>query len=214
MFIPKRYKITDAETIRTFVSEYEFGTLFSQLQGKPWATHIPMQWFSEGTEHGVLHTHISKANPQWKDIEGQTVLAVFLGPHVHITPTWYDHVNVPTWNYASVHITGRAHVVDDPKAIRDMLTALVDTYESAHGSAYSIASLSEDYYNREVQGLVGIEIQIENVEAAFKLSQNRHQKDYENIIQQLRKSKNENARRIADLMEKHAPEFSKISDIN
>ncbi|HMW33449.1 MAG TPA: FMN-binding negative transcriptional regulator [bacterium] len=208
MFIPKRYRITDIDTIRAFVAEYEFGTLFSQSAGKPWATHIPMQWFSDGSPHGVLRTHISKANSQWKDMEGQTVLAVFLGPHVHITPTWYDHVNVPTWNYASVHIMGCARIIEDPKAIREMLTVLVDTYESAHGNTYSVQSLPEDYYNREVQGLVGIEIQIENVDAAFKLSQNRHRSDYENIICQLRNSNDENSHRIADLMEKHTPEFS------
>lgn len=51
--------------------------------------------------------HMARANPQWRSFDPEReVLAICAGPHTYISPRWYSHVNVPSWNYQSVHAYG------------------------------------------------------------------------------------------------------------
>ncbi len=45
-------------------------------------------------------------------------------------------------------------------------------------------------------------IKVEEIEAAYKLRQNRNETDYRNIINQLKKEGDANSKQIAELMEK------------
>ena len=72
---------------------------------------------------------MARANPQWRELAGQTVLAVFSGPHAYISPTWYEAPNVvPTWNYVAVHAYGRAELVEDRAALLEIVRRSVDVY--------------------------------------------------------------------------------------
>jgi transcriptional regulator len=73
---------------------------------------------SEGVD-GVLTVlgYMSRANPQWKSFGGQEVLLIFQGAHTYISPRWYDHVNVPTWNYMMVHLYGKVRLVEGMSCI-------------------------------------------------------------------------------------------------
>ena len=80
-----------------FIRKNAFATLYTQVNGKPWATHLPV--FLEGNPEGkfVLHGHLAKANSQWKQLApAEEVLVVFQGPHAYISSSWYTHQNVPT----------------------------------------------------------------------------------------------------------------------
>ena len=100
MHIPDLYKNEDKEAIRTFLKANAFGILINQTNGKLWATHIPLELEINKEGEEVLMGHISKENPQWTAFESNDqVLAVFTGPHAYISSSWYDHENVPTWNY-------------------------------------------------------------------------------------------------------------------
>ena len=46
-------------------------------------------------------------------------------------------------------------------------------------------NLSDDYRNKMMPAIVGFEIKVEEMENVFKLSQNRDEKSYRNIITQL-----------------------------
>ena len=131
MYTPAIYQLENPDTIRAFLKENAFGILINQTNGKLWATHIPMEldYNSEGKE--ILHGHLSKENPQGIAFENNTeVLAVFTGPHAYISSSWYDHENVPTWNYTAVHVYGKVKIIHG-EAVIDSLTKLVDKYEQA-----------------------------------------------------------------------------------
>ena len=57
-------------------------------------------------------------------------------------------------------------------------------------------------WEKTFKGIVGFEIKIEEIQAAYKLSQNRNEVDYQQIIQQLKQENNPNAAQIAQQMEK------------
>lgn len=208
MYVPKRYEEKDLAEIREFIRANGFATLISYDQDAPVATHLPLQLHQADDGQEFLYGHFARANKQWHSLEYQkSVLAIFLGPHVYITPRWYDHMNVPTWNYAAVHVYGSPIIVSDPKETHSMLKNLVQQYEPE--GKYSVDSLSKEYYEDHVKAIVGFKIKIERVEAAFKLSQNRHEKDFENVISELTKSGNDHAIGVAELMKKKNPHSKK-----
>ncbi|MDP4108035.1 MAG: FMN-binding negative transcriptional regulator, partial [Bacillota bacterium] len=104
MYIPEYFKINDKEIIYEVIEKNSFATLFSQHNGEPCATHLPL---TLNRENDLLYGHFALQNEQWKDIESQKVLVTFQGPHCYISPSWYEtNKAVPTWNYVAIHVYG------------------------------------------------------------------------------------------------------------
>lgn len=201
MYTPAIYQLENPDTIRAFLKENAFGILINQTNGKLWATHIPMEldYNSEGKE--ILHGHLSKENPQGIAFEENTeVLAVFTGPHAYISSSWYDHENVPTWNYTAVHVYGKVKIIHG-EAVIDSLTKLVDKYEQASTCPVKVSELSKATM-RQAKGVIGFEIEITQIEATQKMSQNRDDHNYKNIIQELEKTQSSSAIAVAEEMKK------------
>ena len=155
---------------------------------------------SEGEE--VLMGHISKENPQWTTFESDDqVLAVFTGPHSYISPSWYDHENVPTWNYTAVHVYGKIKIIEGD-AVIDSLTKLVDKYEQNSKCPVRVADFSKKTM-MQTRGIVAFEIKIEEIQAQNKLSQNRDDKNHANIISELEKTENPQSMAVAKEMTKN-----------
>ena len=203
MYIPKIYRNESVDDTREFIRRNGFATLVSTVAGRPWATHIPLLLDRNDSGKDILHGHISKANPQWKNFStDQEVLAIFLGPHAYISPSWYDHENVPTWNYLAVHVYGKISVIDGEKLLQS-LSKLTDVYEHGKEHPVSVDRLSAKTLHDNLHGVVGFEIEISDIHSAKKLSQNRHDLDYANIIKELDKTGNAGDIAIAREMEKN-----------
>lgn len=201
MYIPEIYKNENQEEINSFINDNGFAILVNQTNGKPWATHIPL--ILEFNEFGkqVLVGHISKENPQAESFnKNETVLAVFSGPHAYISSSWYDHENVPTWNYLAVHVYGKISILNYDKTILS-LKKLVDKYEMKSVNPIKIEDLSQKTMN-QVKGIVAFEIEITAIESVKKISQNRDEKNYENIISSLEKTNENQSKEMAQIMKK------------
>lgn len=183
MYTPPHFQAQSQEEVEAFVKANSFAILVSQQSGKPLATHLPLLWV-EKEDKTVLWGHWSRANPQWQDIAGQSVLAIFHGPHAYVSSSWYNHVNVPTWNYIAVHIYGTIRIIEGEELERS-LHLLVGKYEADSEHPFQIEQLGSQKFNREMRGIVGLELEVEEIQAAFKLSQNRNAEDYQNIISKL-----------------------------
>ncbi|MBA4134528.1 MAG: protease [Flavobacterium sp.] len=202
MYIPELYKNENREEIESFIHQNGFAILVNQTQGKLWATHTPL--LLETREDGklILTGHISKANPQALSFnDNDEVLAIFSGAHTYISSSWYDHENVPTWNYLAVHVYGKVRVYNHEEAL-DFLKKLVDKYEAKSKNPIRVENLSEKTM-REARGIVAFEIEITSIEAQKKLSQNRDDKNYRNIITELEKTKENQALAVAEAMKKN-----------
>lgn len=203
MHTPKIYQDHDPASIQKFIHENGFGILISTVDGQFWATHIPMVLSKDGTK---LVGHISRGNKQWKDVEGfKNVLAIFNGPHTYVSSSWYDHENVPTWNYLAVHVYGSIRIIEGDELLAS-LSELTDKYEKHSEKPVSVKTMSSEYVHREMKGVTGFEISIERFEATRKLSQNRDDKNHQTIIEQLEKRDDHGAHEIASLMRANRPQ--------
>ena len=201
MYIPDIYKNENQEEIIDFLQKNSFGILINQHNGNIAATHIPLELEIKENGKQFLVGHISKENPQWQSFENDDrILAIFSGANTYISPSWYDHENVPTWNYVAVHVQGKIKIIEGQKVINS-LKKLVDKYESEVDNPTKI----EDYSKKtmlQTRGIVGFEIEISKIDAVKKMSQNRDDKNYINIINELEKSEKIADKLVANEMKK------------
>jgi len=199
MYIPRRYEERDVEKIHAFIRENSFAILVSVMDGRPVATHIPLLLEKDEQGRDVLVGHVSRGNEQKLSFDGGAkVLAIFPGPHAYVSPRWYTQINVPTWNYISVHVYGTLTVMEGDE-LKAALSRLVHNYEQHLPKPVEIGEIPEKQLASELRGIVGFRILVEEVQAAYKLSQNRDEGSYHEVIRQL-DGGDETARAVAGEM--------------
>ncbi len=200
MYVPAYFKIDDWPEISRFIRENPLATLVSRGEEYPVATHLPLELETNTEGRTILSGHVAKGNLHWKLFEDHPqALAIFTSPIQHyISSSWYNHPNVPTWNYMSVHVYGRLRIVEG-EALRKSLEKMTHFHERISFHPLTPEVLHSEI-EKQIGGIVGFEIDIERVEAAFKMSQNRNDKDYANIINELKKLDDYNARMVAKKM--------------
>jgi len=202
MYIPKYYRVTDEKLITDFIQRNGFGILVTSAEGVPFATHLPLEYVEKNGEK-FLYGHLARGNQQWRAFEPNTeVLAIFSGPHAYVSAKWYNHMNVPTWNYMVAHVYGKPRIIEESEELHGMLKRLVDQNEAVANPAapYTVESLPQEYMHAQMKGIVGVAIKITRMEGKFKLSQNREQEDFRNVIAKLRASGDANAQAVAEAM--------------
>lgn len=201
MYISAINKNENKEEIEKFLHANSFGILVNQTNGKLWATHIPLELDTNENGKQVLYGHIAKENPQWEGFKNNDqILAVFSGPHSYISSSWYDHENVPTWNYIAVHVYGKVKIIEG-EVVVEHLKKLVDKYEQNSENPVRVEDFSKKTM-MQTRGIVAFEIEITEIQATRKLSQNRDDKNYENIILELEKFNDNQAIAVANEMKK------------
>lgn len=200
MYTPPHFAETDLTALHDLIERYSFGLLVSQVEGAPFATHLPFLLDRAASASGALVGHVARANPHWRELEGQPVLAVFSGPHAYISPTWYESgPAVPTWNYVAVHATGRATLVEDRGALLDIVRRSVTYYEAALPRPWALDETGP-FVERLLPQIVGFRIEIERLEGKKKLSQNHLPERREKVIRALELQSSEEAGAVAELM--------------
>ncbi len=203
MYIPKINLATDKDEIVAFMQRFSFATIITAKDGLPIATHLPFV-VTERDGAVLLTSHFAKANEHWADIETKKVLVIFTEPHAYISPAHYDgELNVPTWNYISVHAYGDGKLIPETDKALQALEATIDFYDTAYTQQWN--GLPDDYKLKMVKGIVAFEIVVTDLQAKKKLSQNRKETEKQKIIESLDKSIDTNEQLIADYMKK---EFS------
>ena len=201
MYISKLYREEDRAKIMEFLRQNEFATLVSYDGEKPVASHLLMEVAEDG-EKLFVNGHMSKANPLWKTFDkNPEVLVIFQGPHTYISPTWYNHVNVPTWNYQSVHIYGSPRIVTDHEETYEMLSRLIARNEG--NPSYRMETLPLDFVVKEMKGIVAFQVEATRIEANYKLSQNRNDESYWNVVSHLDERGDEMSHEVAKAMRKN-----------
>lgn len=196
MYIPKIYKSEDQELMKKIISENGFALLISDKE-KLAATHS-MFFVNEKEDGFLLETHISKANFQANVLkDGDEVLCDFLGAHSYISSSWYDHKNVSTWNYEAVQIRGKMKLMNDDE-LYEHLRKLTFKYEKPQKCPMLVENMGDEYVKNEMKGAFGIYIFPTEISIVNKLSQNRNESDFRNIIKELEESSDGNSQRIAE----------------
>ncbi len=200
MYVPAPFAEHDPTTLFDLIERHSFGLLVSQRNGEPVASHLPFLVDRRRGPSGALLGHMARANPQWEHADGQTVLAVFSGPHAYVSPTWYESDRVvPTWNYAAVHVYGSFRAVHDERDTIAMLADMVRMYEASMPAPWAFDAES-DFSRNMAHGVVAFRIEIQRLEGQFKLSQNQSSGRRENVIAALKATNDANATAVAAIM--------------
>jgi transcriptional regulator len=197
------FKEEDKKVLLEFLNDHPFAFLTgSDSTGKQVATQIPMlveerdgEWYLQG--HIMRNTDHHKAFD-----ENSQVLAVFTGPHTYVSASWYTNPRIgSTWNYMSVHVNGEMKFLPDEDLISFMkkLTLRFEGNNTDSPTVYD--NLPSEFLNKMLPAIVGFEIKVEEMENVFKLSQNRDEQSYRNIIARLEERGGDSAL-VADEMKK------------
>ncbi len=198
MYIPRLNLLTDSAETVAFMTRFSFATLITAQNNLPTATHLPFL-VSQPDDKIILTSHFARANEQWKDLESNKALVIFSEPHAYISPKHYDKdLNVPTWNYISVHAYGEGRIVTDPAKVRAILEKTIDHYETEYRQQWN--TLPEDYKIKMANGIVAFDITITDLQGKKKLSQNKNEIEKQRIIHALSTSENTNEQLIAEYM--------------
>jgi transcriptional regulator len=228
MYIPRRYEVKDLDQIKAFLRAHSFGILISVAEGVPMGTHIPLL-LSEDAGDGIegpayagqagafagaiiggqprlsLLGHISKGNEQRHTLkDGALVLAIFTGPHAYISPRWYSEMNVPTWNYLAVHAYGVLEMMDG-QALEDALSEMVDYYEQGRPKPVKVSEIPGKTYKDDLRGIIGFRIRITDLQAVAKMSQNRNDESYHQVVKELDASGDPVERAVGQIMKGMRP---------
>lgn len=202
------HKEKNEQVIKEFIARYPFAFLAgSDSANKPVATQVPV-FIEEKDGRKILRGHIMKNTDHHKAfMYNQNVLVMFTGHHTYVSGTWYSNPHIPsTWNYMSVHAKGIIRFLDDA-ALVDVLRMTALHFENNNQQSTTVFdNLPSEYTQRLMQAIVAFEIEVKEMDTVFKLSQDRDEKSYHNIIERLKKQ-GESGQVIAAEMEKRTKEI-------
>ncbi|RYY86741.1 MAG: FMN-binding negative transcriptional regulator [Chitinophagaceae bacterium] len=202
MYNLPHHKEQDSEKVLDFVRQHPFAMLVGAFSnGKPVATQIPV-FIEERAGKLYLSGHMMrKMDHHLAFEENPQVLCVFSGAHSYVSATWYENPQqASTWNYQSVHVRGRMSFLDGA-ALIDVLQKTSLHFEGGNKSSSTVyENLPPEYTSRLLKAIVAFEVEVEEIQHVFKLSQDRDQHSYRNIVGELKKG-DADAQKIADTME-------------
>jgi transcriptional regulator len=189
MYTPAHFKEERVDILHAAIGRIGLATLVSHGEAGLEASQIPMVVDANAAPLGVLNGHMARANPLWRRAGGEA-LAVFLGPHAYISPSWYPSKAetgkvVPTWNYLAVHATGRIEFFDDPVRLRGHLEQLTKANEAARADPWTISDAPDAYIAQLLRAIVGFRLTITKLEGQWKMSQNKVDSEREGVIEGL-----------------------------
>jgi transcriptional regulator len=202
------FKEKDRQMILDFIEVNPFAFLTgSDLSGKQVATQIPIL-ITEREGELFLQGHIMRNTDHHKAfIENQNALIVFTGPSTYVSASWYSNSQMgSTWNYMSVHINGKINFMSNDELIAFMKKFTLKFEKGNINSKTIYDNLPDEYLKKMMTAIVGFEIRVDKINNVFKLSQNRDEKSYLNIISKL-EEQGGNGALIASEMKKRKTEL-------
>ena len=113
--------------------------------------------------------------------------------------SWYaTGPAVPTWNYAAVHVSGQATLLDDVQTFQ-AVQALVNQYEPA--LLNNEALMPADYQHKLATAIVGFKIEIQQIEGKLKLGQHKSVADQQGTVTGLQSSKHSDSSALLAYMQ-------------
>lgn len=198
MYIPKTNLTIDKTEIVAFMKQFSFATIITAKDSFPIVTHLPFLVTTKD-DNIILTSHFAKANEHWQYVENKNVLVIFSEPHAYISTKNYDkELNVPTWNYISIHAYGQGKLIIETEKTFEVLEKTIDNYETSYRKQWD--NFPEDYKLKMSKGIVAFEIIVTDLQGKKKLSQNRTDTEKKKIIQTLSESKYTNEQLIAEYM--------------
>lgn len=209
MYQPPAFVETRLDVLHALIAAHPLATLVTTTTGGLGADHLPLILDPEAGAQGVLRGHIAVANPLWQATrESDTTfdaLAIFQGPQAYVSPSWYPSKAahgkvVPTWNYAVVHAHGRVRLTRDAEWLRRLLHDLTTRNEAGRTTPWVMADAPVEFTERQLRGIVGLELVIDRLDGKWKASQNKSDADRAGVAEGLAREADPMAQAMAALV--------------
>lgn len=207
MYLPKHFEETRADVLHAFMRANPLATVIVNDSSGLSADHLPLSVKSRDSSGTLLVGHVARSNPLWqKAVAGVECLVIFHGRQHYISPNWYASKAetgkaVPTWNYEVVHVQGMMHAVDDPIWKRNMLSELIAQHESGQPKPWRMSDSPDEYINRMIQAVVGIQIEIVSMVGKFKINQNQPAANRKSVVEALKASGDASSMEMANAIQ-------------
>ena len=203
MYCPTLFREERLEVLHDFVRSHPLGLLISQGSTGLLANLLPFVLKTADGARGVLQAHMARANPQWRELDEQRVLVVFRGPDAYVSPSLYATKRetgkvVPTWNYAMVQARGTARLRDQGDWLTPQLNALTAAREAGRPKPWSVTDAPADYIEAQKKSIVGLEIELTELDGKWKVSQNQPEANRRSVVAGL--GADESTREMAELV--------------
>lgn len=191
MYLPSHFEETRPEPLHALIRSHPLGLLVTQGADGLRADSVPFVLDADPDGGpGLLRAHVARANPLWREAGAGESLVVFQGPQAYVSPNWYpgkaEHGKVvPTWNYVMVQARGPLRAIDDAEWLRAFVTRLTERHEATQPRPWAVGDAPDDYVDRMLQAIVGIEIRLTGLVGKWKASQNRSAADRAGVRQGL-----------------------------
>lgn len=188
MYVPAEFRETDLDTVFDFIRENPFGTCIHVSPEKELEIcHIPFISFKKNSTF-TLEGHLAKQNRMAQLLKnGSEITLVFQGPNAYVSSSLYSHSNVPTWNYQVVHVKAKVRILNEEETLSH-LEKSISFFEKKRAQALSFSDLDQNLIQHYLPEITAFSFESYDIEAAFKLSQNRNESDYQAITNDLKKS--------------------------
>jgi transcriptional regulator len=203
------FKASENAEVMAFMKAHPFVTICGiDKNNLPVATHVPVL-IVEREEKLYLQAHIMRKQDHQIAFENNGhVLVIFQGANAYVSSSWYHNDDRgSTWNYQAVHAKGVLRFLSE-NALYDLLTNLTAHFEKDADSPSQVKNLSNEYMQSNMKAIIALEIEVNDLQHVFKMSQNRNKQSYHNIIGELEQG-DLAAKSVAEEMKKNA---NKISD--
>ena len=183
LYVPKFNEEKDVAILHSLVKSKPLGAWSAIADGEIVINHIPFVLHESRGELGTLVGHVARSNNIWQEFSTDVnSVVVFQGDQAYVTPSWYPSKHkhgkaVPTWNYIVVHAHGIPRIFEDREWILQHINELTDIHESEQSLPWKVSDAPEEYIEKLIGVIVGIEIPIAKLTGKRKLGQNRPEPD-------------------------------------
>ncbi|TLM81891.1 FMN-binding negative transcriptional regulator [Pseudarthrobacter sp. NamE2] len=190
MYIPAHFAARP-DAVKDLLARPGAANLVTMTGGGLLATLLPLVFEPSVGEHGALHGHLARNNPQALAPALGEAMAILQGPDAYISPSWYpskaEHGRVvPTWNYSTAHVYGELRIHDDAGWLARHVRRLTGLHEGGRKHPWSVDDAPDKFIAGQLRAIVGVELMITRIEAKEKLSQNRSAADAAGVVAGLR----------------------------
>lgn len=198
MYPMPEFQERDRSAIVEFVRKYPLAMLSAVgKDGRIEASHVPLLVHDDG-RNLTLRGHVMRKTAHWHALKSATsVLAAFVGPDAPVLASWNQSLRFGgTYNYMAAHMRGPITFLPEPDLV-SILRELKDGFETEPAAKFDL--LPTDYVPSLIGAIEGFEIVVNEMDAVFKLSQNRDRADFERTIEELERRGGEAALVAAEM---------------
>ena len=198
MYLPNHFQLDETE-VPNFISSHPFATLISVNEDGPMVNYAPLLF---DAQNNSLIGHLANSNAHLKQMDAnQEITVIFHGPDGYVSPNWYkDKTQVPTWNFTTVEIKGRASLLTSTNDKLQLLEELSSFHENRINSDWNMNKMPAEKLESMLLAITGFKIQIDSIKGKAKLSQNKSLAERSRVIEGLKSLKDGKADALVKLM--------------